>query len=122
VVTAAGYATHHVYRSPFARSSNIVHLRPEKLTDSDRSAAAVVTFVRPRGYFGLPRDQIVFDNQNPAPGIPTGVAGVASSRLALSGAGRTVVGDYQSGAIHERVVGRSWPAADNQLATLELHY
>ena len=118
----AGYATHHVYRSPFARSSNIVHLRPEKLTDSDRSAAAVVTFVRPRGYFGLPRDQIVFDNQNPAPGIPTGVAGVASSRLALSGAGRTVVGDYQSGAIRERVVGRSWPAADNQLATLELHY
>jgi pimeloyl-ACP methyl ester carboxylesterase len=122
VVTAAGYATHHLYRSPFARSSNIVHLRPERLSDSDRSAAAVVTFVRPRGYFGLPRDQIVFDNQNPAPGIPTGVAGVASSRLALSGAGRTVVGDYQSGAIRERVVGRSWPAADNQLATLELHY
>ena len=84
VVSAAGYATHHVYRSPFARSSNIVHLRPERLADSDRSAAAVVTFVRPRGYFGLPRDQIVFDNQNPAPGIPTGVAGVASSKLALS--------------------------------------
>ena len=31
VVTAAGYAVHHVYRSPFARSSSIVHLRPEKL-------------------------------------------------------------------------------------------
>ena len=39
-----------------------------------------------------------------------------------SGAGRTVVGDYRSGVITERVVGRSWPAADNQLATLELHY
>jgi pimeloyl-ACP methyl ester carboxylesterase len=123
VVSAAGYATHHVYRSPFARSSSIVHLRPERLADSDRSAAAVVTFVRPRGYFGLPRDQIVFDNQNPAPGIPTGVAGVASSKMVLSsGAGRTVVGDYRSGVITERVVGRSWPAADNQLATLELHY
>ncbi|HEY6354397.1 MAG TPA: twin-arginine translocation pathway signal, partial [Burkholderiaceae bacterium] len=122
VVTAAGYAVHHMYRSPFPRSSNIVHLRPERLQDSDRNVAAMVTFVRPRGYFGLPRDQIAFDNQNPAPGIPTGVAGVASSRLALSGAGRTVVGDYQSGAIRERVVGRSWPTAANQLATLELHY
>lgn len=123
VVTAAGYAVHHVYRSPFPRSSSIVHLRPEKLLDSDRSAASVVTFVRPRGYFGLPRDQIVFDNRNPAPGIPTGVAGVASSRMALSSAERTtVVGDYKSGVISERVVGRTWPVANNQLATLELHY
>jgi hypothetical protein len=121
-VSAAGYATHHVYRSPFPRSSNVVHLRPEKLQDADRSAAAVVTFVRPRGYFGLPRDQIVFDNR-PPPGIPPGVAGVASSKLALSdAASRTVVGDYKSGTIAERVVGRSWPAADNQLATLELHH
>ena len=123
VVTAAGYATHHVYRSPFPRSSNIVHLRPERLANADRSAAAVVTFVRPRGYFGLPRDQIVFDNQSPAPGIPSGVAGVASSKLTLgNAAARTVVGDYKSGVITERVVGRIWPAADNQLTTLELHY
>jgi len=121
VVSAAGYATHHIYRSPFARSSGIVHLRPDRLADADRKAAAVVTLVRPRGYFGLPRDQIVFDNQNPPPGIPTGVAGVASSKLLLDSAGRTVVGDYHSGAIAERVVGRSWPTADNQLATLELH-
>ncbi len=123
VVSAGGYATHHVYRSPFARSSNIVHLRPERLQDADRGAGAVVTFVRPRGYFGLPRDQIVFDDQNPAPGIPSGVAGVASSKMTLSSAsGRTVIGDYKSGAIAERVVGRSWPAADNQLTTLELHH
>ena len=123
MVIAAGYATHHVYRSPFARSSTVVHLRPERLQDSERSAAAVVTFVRPRGYFGLPRDQIVFDGQNPAPGIPSGVAGVASSKLPLSGAAnRAVVGDYKSGVIAERVVGRSWPAADNHLSTLELHY
>jgi triacylglycerol lipase len=123
VVSAAGYAMHHVYRSPFPRSSAIVHLRPERLSPNDRNATAVVTFVRPRGYFGLPRDQIVFDTQNPAPGIPPGVAGVASSRLALSdGVSRTVVGDYRSGAIAERVVGRSWPTVDNQLTTLELHY
>jgi hypothetical protein len=101
----------------------VVHLRPERLAAADRSAGAVVTFVRPRGYFGLPRDQIVFNGQNPAPGIPPGVAGVASSRIALSeGAPRTVVGDYTSGAIRERVAGRSWPAAGNHLTTLELHH
>ena len=122
VVDAPGYATHHIYRSPFPRSSSIVHLRPERLAEADRNAAAVVSFVRPRGYFGLPRDQIVFNGQSPAPGIPQGVAGVASSRITLgNAAGRTVVGDYKSGSIAERVVGRIWPAAGNQLMTLELH-
>ncbi|HSB21878.1 MAG TPA: twin-arginine translocation pathway signal [Burkholderiaceae bacterium] len=121
VVSAAGYATNHVYRSPFPRSSNVVHLRPERLAEADRKAGAVVTFVRPRGYFGVPRDRVVLDGK-PAPGIPPGVAGVASSKLLLGDAGRTVVGEYASGAISERVVGRSWPAADNHLSTLELHY
>jgi len=123
VVSAPGYAIHHVYRSPFPRSSAVVHLRPERLSGNDRSAAAVVTFVRPRGYFGVPRDRIVFDGQSPAPGIPSGVAGVASSRLTLTdAASRAVVGEFQSGAIAERVVGRVWPAADNHLTTLELHH
>ena len=123
VVSATGYATHHVYRSAFARSSSIVHLRPERLADADRAAAAVVTFVRPRGYFGLPRDQIRFDGHNPVPGVPPGVAGVASSKIALgSAADRAVVGEYRSGAIAERVVGRVWPAGDNHLVTLELHH
>jgi triacylglycerol lipase len=123
VVAAAGYSTHHVYRSPFPRSSSIVHLRPERLSADDRAAAAVVTFVRPRGYFGLPRDQVVFDTKNPAPGIPSGVAGIASSRLALAeAASRPIVGDYRSGAIAERVVGRPWPAAENHLTTVELHH
>ena len=122
VVGAAGYATQHVYRSPFARSSSVVHLRPGRLQDADRAAAAVVTLTRPRGYFGLPRDQIVLDDK-PAPGIPPGVAGVDSSRLVLSSAaGRAVAADYKSGAIAERVVGRPWPTADNHLVTLELHY
>ncbi|MCW5658545.1 MAG: alpha/beta fold hydrolase [Burkholderiaceae bacterium] len=123
VVSAPGYAIHHVYRSPFPRSSATVHLRPERLAAADRGAAAVVTLVRPRGYFGLPRDRIVFDGRDPAPGIPQGVAGVASSRIVLSDAtSRPVVGEFQSGAIAERIVGRVWPAADNHLTTLELHH
>ncbi len=122
VVSAPGYATLHSYRSPFKRSSSVVHLRAERLSTADAKAGAVVSFTRPRGYFGVPRDTVVFDGQQPAPGIPTGVAGVAVSKLLLPDATpRAVVGEYRSGAISERIVGRTWPAAGNHLVTLELH-
>lgn len=121
VIGAPGMATSHVYRSPFPRSSFLVHFRPERLADADKAAKAVVGFVRPRGYFGVPRDRIELDGK-PAPGIPSGVAGVAASRLRLQDEpGRPVVGAYESGAIRERIVGRTWPAAENRLTVLELH-
>ena len=63
-------------------------------------------------------DRISFDGKAP-PGIPQGVAGVASSKLKLAEAGgRTVVGEFNG----ERVVGRTWPAANNEISTLELTY
>ena len=117
VVAAPGYATTHIYRSPFARSSAVVQLRPERLPEAERNAAAVVVLARPRGYFGVPRDQISLDGISPAPGIPSGVPGVAASRLKLAeGAGRAVVGTFND----ERIVGRAWPAADNAVTYLEL--
>ncbi len=122
VVAAPGYATTHIYRSPFARSSAIVNLRPERFTAADKDAVAVVLMARPRGYFGLPRDRIVLDGRSPPPGIPAGVASVAVTRLPLADAGRTVVGEYGSGAIAERIVGRNWPASDNALSVIELTY
>ena len=121
VVSAPGYVTVHVYRSPFARSSDIVHLRAERLADADKGAASVVVFTRPRGYFGLPRDRIVFDGAAP-PGVPPGVAGVSSSRLKLADSGRAVAASFESGPISERIVGRAWPAAENHLVVLELHH
>jgi triacylglycerol lipase len=121
VISAPGYATTHVYRSPFARSSGVVNLRAERLADADKSAASVVTLSRPRGYFGLPRDRITLDGSTPAPGIPPGVAGVSTSKLKLgSGAGRPVAAAYESGAIQERLVGLAWPAAENRVVVLEL--
>ncbi len=118
VIEAKGYATTHLYRSPFARSSNIVNLRAEKIIDGDKDVAAIVIMTRPRGYFGLPRDQISLDGKNP-PGVPPGVAGVASSKLKLAdGAGRAVVGMFND----ERIVGRAWPAASNEISYLELTY
>ena len=118
VLAAPGYATTHIYRSPFARSSGIVNLRVERLLEADKDAAALVIMTRPRGYFGLPRDSISLDGKSP-PGVPTGVAGVASSKLKLGEAtGRTVLGVFND----ERVVGRAWPVANNEVSYLELMY
>jgi pimeloyl-ACP methyl ester carboxylesterase len=117
-VSAPGYATTHIYRQPFPRSSKLVTLLAQRLAPADKDALSVVTLTRPRGYFGLPRDTIVLDGRNPAPGIPVGVAGVATSKLKVTdGANRPVVGEFNG----ERIAGWAWPAADNHVVFLELH-
>jgi pimeloyl-ACP methyl ester carboxylesterase len=119
VVAAPGYATVHTYRSPFPRSSNLVHLQAGRIAETDRDGLAVVSLTRPRGYFGVPRDEVELDGLNPAPGIPPGVAGVASSKRVLrEPPGRAVAGSFNG----ERIVGRTWPAVDNHLTVLELTY
>ena len=122
VLEAPGFAVTHFYRSAFLRSSDIVNLRPERLTDADKrgdpGSEAVISLTRPRAYFGRPRDSVLIDGQ-PAPGIPVGVAGVAASKL-LTAAGRTVVAEFRSGVISERIAGQTWPAKDNHLSVLEL--
>ena len=117
-VTAPGFATTHIYRAPFARSSALVNLRAERIADTDRDAASVVALTRPRGYFGLPRDRITLDGQSPPAGIAPGTAGVSVVKLKLTGdAGRAVHSEFNG----ERIVGRAWPAAENHLVFLELH-
>jgi len=119
VIAAPGYATTHIYRSPFPRSSDIVNLRAERIADADKAARAIVTLTRPRGYFGVPRNRIALDGISPPPGIPAGVAGVSSSKLKLDdAAARSIVGEFDG----ERIVGRVWPLAENHLVTLELTY
>jgi triacylglycerol lipase len=118
VVNAPGYAISHTYRSAFARTSNVVHLRGERMADTDKDAGAVVSFVRPRGYFDPARDTMSFDGLTALPSVPTGVsAGAASSKIKPGpGPARTVVGEFNG----ERVAGRTWPAADGHLTVLEL--
>jgi pimeloyl-ACP methyl ester carboxylesterase len=119
VVAAPGYATTHIYRSPFPRSSAYVSLRPERLADADRDARSVVTMTRPRGYFGIGRNRMTFDGASPPPGVSSGVPAVSSSKLKLTDASpRAVVAEFDG----ERIVGRVWPAADNQVSVLELTY
>jgi pimeloyl-ACP methyl ester carboxylesterase len=122
VLEAPGFATAHTYRAPFARSADTVNLRPERtIADADKDAAALVTFSRPRAYFGLPRDTVLLDGQ-PAPGIPPGVAGVAVSKLKLKDAtARPVVAEFRSGVIAERIVGQVWSAQGGHVTVLELH-
>jgi triacylglycerol lipase len=116
VITAAGYATTHIYRSPFPRSSSIVGLHPERLAEADRGTGTPVILNRPRGYFGLPRDRITLDGVSPPAGIPSGVPGISTARIKVSDTdGRTIVGEFND----ERIVGRTWPA-QNQVVVLDL--
>jgi pimeloyl-ACP methyl ester carboxylesterase len=118
VVSAPGYATTHIYRSAFPRSSKVINLRPDRIAAADKSASAIVTMTRPRGYFDPARDKMSFDGQSPPPGALPG-AGVATSKIEPANAApRSVVAEFNG----ERIVGRTWPAANNELSILELTY
>ncbi len=121
VIGAPGFAITHIYRSPFARSSAIVNLRPERLADKDKSAVALLELVRPRGYFGLPRDLITLDATTPPPGLSPGVAGVSSLAIRTTDANRRVIADFRSGSLAEHIVGWSWPTRNNHVNVFELH-
>src|SRR3954453_23783900 len=109
VLTSPGSTTTHFYRSPFPRSSDIVHLRAARaLGTADAGAGAVVLMSRPRGYFGLPRDVVVFDGREPAdvnPGVPT--VSISTLRLPAAEVGRAVRALFNE----ERIVARAWAAS-----------
>jgi pimeloyl-ACP methyl ester carboxylesterase len=120
VLTSAGSTTTHFYRSPFPRSSDIVHLRAARpLGAADAGAGAIVLMSRPRGYFGLPRDVVLFDGNEPKDvkaGVPTD--SVCTLRLSAAEAGRPVIALFNQ----ERIVARAWPAGENRIAIAELTY
>ena len=119
VVTAEGYAVTHVYRSPFPRSSSLVHLQAERPPEDTASALSTVTLSRPRGYFDRGRDHISLDGESPPPGVPAGVATASTAHARITDVpGRTVVGEFNG----ERIAGLAWPAADGHVVTLELHH
>ena len=122
VVTAAGYSTTHIYRSPFPRSSEVVHLRAERMADADRAnpaAKAIITFSRPRGYFDAQRDKMSFDGSAQLPGVPPVGAGIASSKKLIPQPElRSIAAEFNG----ERVTGQTWPAAENHVVVLELTY
>jgi len=116
VVSAPGYATTHVYRAPFPRSSHLINLRPERIAAADQDAKSLVILTRPRGYFDVQRDTMRFDGQA-LPGVPARGAGVASSKLKLpSEASRSVAAEFNG----QRIAGLSWPLAQGHVSLIEL--
>jgi hypothetical protein len=118
VLTSEGAPTTHFYRSPFPRSSDIVHLRAARpLAPADTGAGAVVMMSRPRGYFGLPRDIVLLDGKEPtdvAKGVPTD--SVTTLRLPADQVGRSVIGMFNQ----ERIAARLWPVSEGRIAVIEL--
>lgn len=120
VLTSPGGTTTHYYRSPFPRSSDVVHLRAARpLGSADAGAGAVVLMTRPRGYFGLPRDVVLFDGKEPKdvkPGVPAD--STATLRLAAQDLGRPVVAMFNT----ERIVARAWPVSENRISVAAFTY
>ncbi|MFL6808665.1 MAG: hydrolase, partial [Bradyrhizobium canariense] len=74
---------------------------------------------RPRGYFGLPRDVVLFDGKEPGdvkPGVPGD--SISTLRLPASEAARPVAALCNE----ERIIARPWPASENRIAVAELTY
>ena len=119
VISAPGYAITHIYRSPFARSSQLIHLRAERLPDADKDAKAWVTLSRPRGYFDAQRDTMRFDGQSPPPGLPSSGAGISTSKIKLSNdVQRPIAAEFNG----ERITGQTWSVEQGHLVFLELTF
>ncbi|WP_316180625.1 MULTISPECIES: hydrolase [unclassified Bradyrhizobium] len=118
VLTSPGAPITHFYRSPFPRSSDVVHLRAARpLGQADAGAGAILIMIRPRGYFGLPRDIVLLDGKEPGDvqkGIPTDAA--TTLRLPAGDVGRSVIGLFNE----ERIAARLWPASESRIAMIEL--
>lgn len=118
VVQAPGHAITHIYRSPFPRSSDFVHLRPADFAKGDESAGSVVSITRPRGYFGHGRDVFTLDGKVP-PGINQGVPGASVGKLLLpAGALRAVPARFND----EAITVQNWPAKEGNIVFAEFHY
>jgi triacylglycerol lipase len=114
VLTVAGQPITHIYRSPFLRSSDVVHLRPGQFAKGDEAAAAVVVMSRPRGYFGHGRDKFTLDGKVP-PGINEGVPGTSQGKLAFDAANRTVIAVLNN----ETIPTRTWLVKENRVVIAE---
>ena len=120
VLTSAGSTTTHFYRSPFPRSSDIVHLRAARPLGAGRCRrgrrrhdVAAARIFRPAARCGAVRRQGADGRKA---GVPTD--SVTTVRLPAAEAGRPVAALFNQ----ERIVARAWPASENRIAIAELTY
>ena len=118
VLEAPGQLTGHYFRSPFPRSTEVLHLRPPApLVEADRGAATLTRLTRPRGYFGWPRDVVLLDGREVAE-RREGVASIAVANLRLppQRLNTPIAGLFNE----ERIMGRVLPLAEGRVAILEM--
>jgi hypothetical protein len=74
---------------------------------------------RPRGYFGIPRDVVLFDGKEPTDvgkGVPAD--SLTTLRLPASEIGRPVIAVFNE----ERIACRGFPVIQNRITIAELTY
>ena len=114
VLKMSGQPITHIYRPPFLRSTDVLHLRPAPFEKADEGVGAVVAMTRPRGYFGHGRDKFTLDGKVP-PGINEGVPGASVGRMGFEAGARTVLAVFNN----EIVPARTWPARENHIVQAE---
>lgn len=108
----------HYYRSPFPRSSDVVHLRlaPLSAFGMEDCDGAGVFMTRPRGYFGHGRDEFTLDGRVPD-GVREGVPSDSTASRCFPAGSRSVAATFED----ERIVLRTHPTAEGHLAIAEFH-
>jgi len=117
VVTATGYPAHHIYRTPFPRSSRYVHLHLRPADPKLKDAKAAVSMTRPRGYLGHGRDTFTIAGKVPE-GVNEGVPGTSAAAMALPEAGMAVAVVLND----ERLMVRAEAPAHGRVAIAEFHH
>jgi hypothetical protein len=120
VAALPGHPIAHYFRSPFPRSTDVLHLRPPTpLAEADAAAPSLTRLARPRGYFSWPRDVVLLDGREVAE-RREGIASLAVSNLRLPAEriGAPVAGVFNQ----EGITGRVVPRAENRVAILEMSW
>lgn len=108
-----GSPTTHIYRTPFARGSSVITLRPAMSADPARSD---VRMSRPRGYFDAKRDYVLLAGKRPA-AIPDDPVPTVSLVSYLDGK----VGQPVQGVFNQETITARAPAV-GEVAIIELTY
>jgi pimeloyl-ACP methyl ester carboxylesterase len=113
-ITVRGYPITHLYRGPFPRGSDHVHLRPYLPAPDDPKEGSLVVVSRPRGYFDPARDRISIGGQTLSgpPDVPH------ESTLRATGPAAQIPMQVTYNA--ERLAGLTWPIAERRVTVIEL--
>ena len=113
-LTVRGYPITHIYRAPFPRGSDYVHLRPYLPDAADPKEGALVVVSRPRGFFDFGRDRIEIGGQKVSGAMD--IPSENTLRAHAPGPQGPMPVLYNG----ERATGQTWPPADRHVTVIEL--